>query len=90
MPDHIHLALRLRDRRTALGRIIAYLRFAIRRKCSPLGIDIEWQRGFFEHVVRDYEDSSEIVKYLLLNPVRAGLADELHPYEFAGAVVVCK
>ena len=35
---------------------------------------IEWQRDFFEHRLRGSESYREKADYILLNPVRAGLA----------------
>jgi REP-associated tyrosine transposase len=46
---------------------------------------IEWQRDFFDHRLRTDESSNDKARYILQNPVRAGLVDrpEDWPYQFA-------
>ncbi|SRR5258705_9667514 len=34
-----------------------------------------WQRSYFEHVLRDKEDTIGVARYILENPVRAGFAE---------------
>ena len=46
-----------------------------------------WQRYGFEHVVRDDEVTVEVAKYILANPVRAGLAPSVEKYPFVGSRV---
>ena len=46
-----------------------------------------WQRYSFEHVVRDSEKSTAIARYILNNPLRAGLAISLSGYPFVGSLV---
>ena len=46
-----------------------------------------WQRYGFEHVLRDDETTIEVVKYILGNPVRAGLAATVEEYPFVGSLV---
>lgn len=46
-----------------------------------------WQRYFYEHVLRDEETTESAVRYVLANPVRAGLAKEPGKYPFVGSDV---
>ena len=46
-----------------------------------------WQPGFHEGILRNDEASSGVVRYILENPVRAGLAKEIGEYPFAGSGV---
>ncbi len=46
-----------------------------------------WQRYSFEHVVRDNERSTTIARYILQNPVRAGLVTSIADYPFVGSLV---
>ena len=41
-----------------------------------ISIDSLWQKGYFEHVLRDDEAMSDAAKYILANPVRGGLCTE--------------
>jgi putative transposase len=45
-----------------------------------------WQRGYWEKVIRGFEDPGDVVKYILMNPVRAGLAPEIGIYPYCGTV----
>jgi putative transposase len=46
-----------------------------------------WQRYGFERVLRSEESTIEIVRYILANPVRAGLARRVDEYSFSGSSV---
>ena len=41
----------------------------------------------FEHVLRDEETTRAVARYTLANPVRAGLAQRVSDYPFAGSLV---
>jgi hypothetical protein len=44
-------------------------------------------KGYFEHVLRDDEVTQMVGKYVLENPVRAGLVKEPLDYPFSGSLV---
>ena len=44
-----------------------------------------WQPGYHERVLRDDEATLTVVRYILENPIRAGLATDLGEYPFAGS-----
>jgi hypothetical protein len=46
-----------------------------------------WQRYGYEHVIRDSEALRGAVRYVLENPVRAGLVKEPREYAFLGSSV---
>lgn len=39
-----------------------------------------WQRGFHDHALRKEEDMQEIARYVVANPLRAGLVGLLGEY----------
>jgi hypothetical protein len=47
-----------------------------------------WQKGYYEHVLRNDEATLATAKYILENPVRAGLVAKPRDYEFAGSFVL--
>jgi len=53
------------------------------RKARP-GLDV-WQEGYWDHIVRREEGLYKVLQYILLNPVRAGLAEYWWEYEWLGA-----
>ncbi len=46
-----------------------------------------WQRGFFDHLLRNSDSYSEKWKYVEQNPVRAGLVADAEDWPFAGEIV---
>jgi putative transposase len=46
-----------------------------------------WQKGFYEHVLRVEEDAKNVAKYILENPVRAGLVSRADEYPYSGSEV---
>ena len=72
MPDHIHLLLRI-DRNGAQGaarptvdQIIRSIKIMVRKQTgiSP------FQRSFYEHIIRGYEDYCETWDYIHNNPIK--------------------
>jgi REP element-mobilizing transposase RayT len=51
------------------------LKFAILAYCFMQFGDRLWQRYGFERVLRDDEATLDVARYILRNPVRAGLVD---------------
>jgi putative transposase len=80
MPDHVHLlAEGMTDRADARAfMILAKKRSGIaysRRTRKPL-----WQEGYYDRVLRAGDDVRAVARYMLNNPVRAGLVR--HPFEY--------
>ena len=87
MPDHLHLLVEGQAGNSDLVKFVNLLKqrtsFAYRRH-HP---DRLWQKGYFEHVVRDDEVTQTVAKYVLENPLRAGLVKEPLDYPFSGSLV---
>jgi putative transposase len=82
MPDHLHLLVEGRSDRSDFREFVRVLkqRTAFYAK-RDLGITL-WQRGYYEHVLRSEESLEQKARYLLENPVRAGLVAS--PQEYPG------
>jgi len=48
--------------------------------------NIEWQKDFFDHVIRRHEDIATQVKYILDNPLRKGLVSSWQEYPYKGSI----
>ena len=81
MPDHLHWLLQLSDTTLPLllGRFKSLSARAINRSRNISGEAI-WQAGFHDHAIRDGEDLQGLARYIVGNPVRAGLVDSVKEY----------
>ena len=44
-----------------------------------------WQDGYYDYVLRDEDAVPGIVKYIISNPIRAGLVDDVTRYPYVGS-----
>jgi REP element-mobilizing transposase RayT len=42
-----------------------------------------WQEVYFDHVVRDADNEREVIRYIVENPVRAGLCASAGDYRYS-------
>lgn len=47
-----------------------------------------WERSYFEHVLRDEEDTIAVARYIVGNPVRAGRVEDPRDYPFSGSPIL--
>ncbi|MBN8514003.1 transposase [Accumulibacter sp.] len=81
MPDHVHWLLELASEVSVSDAVRIY-----RAKVSlSLGRRI-WQKGFHDRAVRRDEDLAAVARYVVHNPVRAGLVERLGDYPHWDAV----
>ena len=85
MPDHLHAAVEGRspeaDARMFISRMKQYTGFHFKKEFGePL-----WQRYGYERVVHDDEATSAVIRYVLENPLRAGLVSSVAEYPFIGS-----
>ena len=89
MPDHVHWLFQLNEG-GSLERIIRRVKGVSARKIN-LRLNREgsiWQHGFFDHAVRNQKDVKPIARYIIANPLRAGLVSRLADYPHWDAVWV--
>jgi len=87
MPDHFHGLLQLGEK-TSLQNMVNRLKSASARRANrvmgregPL-----WARAYYDHALRREEDSLETARYIVANPVRAGLVRCVADYPFWNAI----
>lgn len=81
MPDHLHWLLELAG--GGLSKTVMRV-----KSCSAIAINRAlghsnqrvWQKGFHDHALRAEEDLRDVARYVIANPVRAGLADSPRNY----------
>ena len=49
-----------------------------------------WQAGFFDHVLRNGESYGEKWNYVRMNPVRAGLVEQVEEWPYSGEIHVLR
>ena len=86
MPDHVHLLVRGRSETADLRSLILSwnTRTAFewrRRHASAL-----WQSGYYDRILRDHEHPYSVARYILMNPVKAGLAMRSEDYPLCGTM----
>ncbi|MBP3985153.1 transposase [Pseudoxanthomonas helianthi] len=88
MPDHLHWLFQLLDGPigTAMQRFKSRSARAIRLLTGGAGP--LWQRGYYEHRLRSDEDLIAQARYIIANPVRAGMVKRIedHPYWWARSI----
>ena len=55
-----------------VGQIVATIKGEDKYSCSTT-VQLRWQGNFYEHRLRPGEAIEEVVRYIFLNPYRAGL-----------------
>ena len=87
MPDHVHWMLEL-GTQTGLSDMLNRLKSASARRVNR---HLErkgavWARAFFDRALRKEDDLKGMARYVIANPVRAGLVERLGDYPFWDAV----
>jgi putative transposase len=87
MPDHVHFLVQGRSESSDGRRLIKlgkqYAGYAYSLKHGKK----LWQPWGFERVLRDDDASVTVARYIVENPVRAGLAKSVFDYPFVGSQV---
>ncbi len=86
MPDHFH-ALLTPSGMLSLERAVQFIKGGSSRVIGEsCGRSLPvWQRGFTDHRVRDAADYEEHLRYIHMNPVRAGLASDASKHAWSSA-----
>jgi len=88
MPDHFHLLIQLEHNGT-LPRLMKRLKNVTALELGrATGLHRIWQDGYHDHALRIEESIRDVARYLVANPIRAGLAVSVREYPFWDAVWV--
>ena len=87
MPDHVHLLVEAGDEASDCRRLIQRAKqFSGFYYAKTFGERL-WQRDGFERVLRNDEATLVVARYILENPLRAGLVSRVEDYRYAGSRV---
>jgi len=87
MPDHLHLLIEARSEAADCLRFIKRAKqFSGYHFKQRFGVPL-WQRYGYEHVLRDDEATLGVARYILENPLRAGLVASAEDYPSIGSTM---
>ena len=80
MPDHFHWLIQLQDDNlgNVLGATKARCAQAVNKTTGRRGP--LWQTGYHDRAIRDGEDLLPFARYIVANPLRAGLVEKIGDY----------
>ena len=87
MPDHVHWLFQLgenEDLSTAIKRFKARSAQRVNNHLNRNGA--LWQKGFYDHALRKEEGVKDVARYIIANPLRAGLVDNIGDYPLRDAI----
>ena len=87
MPDHVHLFVAMQPEAVALSEWLKSLKNslskALRAGARP---SPHWQKGFFDHLLRNHDSYDQKWDYVRKNPVRAGLVRAEGDWPYQGSI----
>jgi putative transposase len=85
MPDHLHVLVEGGcadpDVATCIARFRQLSGYGYRQRCRGW----LWQEGYYDYVLRKEDDTFGVARYIIANPVRAGLCDDARKYPHVGS-----
>jgi putative transposase len=85
MPDHMHLLV---DGLDDGAELLPFVKLAKQRAGYQFKQEhgnVLWQKGYYEHVLRDEEQTEDVVLYIIANPVRKQLVLHILEYPYWGS-----
>lgn len=81
MPDHLHWLFQLNNN-LSLSDVMKNLKAKSAIKINQMlhRKGVFWQKGFYDHALRKEEDIKKIARYIVANPLRAGLVGDIGNY----------
>ncbi|MHC8374781.1 REP-associated tyrosine transposase [Pseudomonas sp. MDT1-16] len=86
MPDHFHWLIELQNIKlsTLMARTKSRTTVALNREMKRVGPI--WQPGFHDRAIRKEEDLPAVARYIVANPLRAGLVEKVGDYPLWDAI----
>jgi putative transposase len=91
MPDHLHILVEGINVQSDLKKFMKNFKqrtgYWYKHEKSNTGNKL-WQPGYYEHVLRKEEDTTEVLRYILNNPVRKRLVAHYLDYRYSGSLAM--
>ena len=85
MPDHAHLLVEGLQPSSDLRRFTKRLKQSSGQMYAHRAGHRLWQEGYYDRVLREGEEPKQVARYIIENPVRAGLVRSPLDYPFIGS-----
>lgn len=87
MPDHVHILIKLGGIDT-LGKYVNRFKSVTSRRIHSSGTytDAIWGRAFHDNAIRKEQDLVHVARYVVANPLRAGLVRRVGDYPYWNAI----
>ena len=87
MPDHVHWLFQLGEDTNLSAAVKRFKACSARRINGHLGRQgALWQKAFYDHALRKDEDVQGVARYIVANPLRAGLVEHIGEYPLWNAI----
>jgi putative transposase len=86
MPDHVHVLLEGTSGGSSLQPYVERWKQVTGHWFTRTRSRRLWQSGYYDRVLREDEPMRVVARYIVGNPIRAGLADQVGQYPFAWCV----
>ena len=87
MPDHCHFLIEGTSDDSDLWQFMVDFKQRSGFWLSRNRVSAKWQKDFYDHILRKREDLRAQVRYILENPLRAGLVSDWTRYPYKGSTI---
>ena len=87
MPDHLHLLIVGASEDSDLQQFMARWKQLTAFQHKKQSGQRLWQESYYDHVLRDDEETWRAARYILENPVRKGMVKNFEEYPHSGSEV---
>ena len=87
MPNHAHLLLSGNDSNADIKNCVERFKQRTGYWLYKNTKNIRWQKDYYDHILRGNDDLFAQTKYVLNNPVRAGLVNYWKEYPYKGSTI---
>jgi REP-associated tyrosine transposase len=88
MPDHLHLLAEGTAETSDLRDFVRLFKQQTSFEWKRRHAVRLWQRNYYEHVLRADEDTLTVARYIIDNPVRAGMVRSPDEYPYLGSLTL--
>lgn len=87
MPDHLHIILSGKNKNSNIKKCIESFKQKTGFWLAQNKEEFRWQKDYYDHILRGKNDLINHIKYIINNPVKAGMVDDWKHYKFLGPSV---